>query len=904
MSSAFLAMLQRWCILLKETVILSGNSEPPLGKMKETAPRTKRFGSDIENRLRQLMSVGWASREGEMRFAERAVDGAETGGDRTRMLRPIWLLTAIFAFCNVMAWAQTATEKNDDSASTTKVETQTPETGPVDIKSLPKNLFLDQKTFWTAPAHMTQKQWEWAVPLAIAGAGLVVADNTIEKHVPTSSSTVSHAVTASNAGVAALAGAGAGLFLLGHIQNNDQKRETGILAGEAAIGALIDTEIFKYAAGRERPFTGTSPGRFFVGGDSFPSAHSSVSWAIASVIAHEYPGPLTQVLAYGVAGGVSAARFAGQKHFASDIAIGAALGWYMGRQTFQSHSHYSSVDIAKYGTFNRGVESEEAENARKTRNIGSSYVPLDSWVYPAMERLAALGYLDTASVGIRPWTRLECARLLGEASDRKADTEAPAEVQHFYDALSREFDREFDQMSGENHSDVQLESVYARGLEVSGKPLTDNFHFGQTLLNDYGRPYEQGFNTVTGASGWATAGPFVVYVRGEYQSAPSAPAPSAAELNFFSASDNWPNSPAIPVAAISRFRLLDSYVGMNFANWQISYGKRSLWFGPSEGGTMAFTNNAPPLNNMFTVDRVTPVRLPWLFRYLGAIRFEGFIGHMSGLQFQTTVFTGATTPTVIGQYGKNLHPQPFLSGGTISFNFTPNLEFDMTKTTVYGGPGNPLTVKTFLDSNFGRHVHGDVLGDGRSVAAFSYRIPGLRNWLTWYGEAFSEDEVSPIPFMRKSAFQGGLYFAKLPMVPKLDLRLEGGTTSPVQGTFCSSCFYFNSQYNSGFNNDGRLIGTWIGRASQGELIRANYWLRPRQKIGVELRHRTVDRQYLPQGGTQNDVAVNADIFTGTGFRFSGNVQYERWQIPLLATGRQSDVAVSFQFSFWPAVHTR
>jgi hypothetical protein len=154
--------------------------------------------------------------------------------------------------------------------------------------------------------------------------------------------------------------------------------------------------------------------------------------------------------------------------------------------------------------------------------------------------------------------------------------------------------------------------------------------------------------------------------------------------------------------------------------------------------------------------------------------------------------------------------------------------------------------------------------------------------------------------MRKSVSQGGLYFAKLPKVPKLDLRLEGGYTSPV--TFCTSCFYTNAQYISGYNNDGRLIGTWIGRASQGELIRTNYWLSPRKKIGLELRHRKNDRQYLPQGGTQNDIAVNADIFTGPGFRFQGNLQYELWQIPLLAATRQSNVAVSFQFSFWPTAH--
>ena len=145
--------------------------------------------------------------------------------------------------------------------------------------------------------------------------------------------------------------------------------------------------------------------------------------------------------------------------------------------------------------------------------------------------------------------------------------------------------------------------------------------------------------------------------------------------------------------------------------------------------------------------------------------------------------------------------------------------------------------------------------------------------------------------------QGGLYFARLPRVPKLDLRLEGGYTNPF--AFCGICIYTNAQYNSGYTNDGRLIGTWIGRAAQGELIRANYWLSPRKKIGVELRHRTLDPGYLRQGGSQNDVAVNADILTSGGFRVTANVQYERWQIPLLATGRQSDFATSVQFSFWP-----
>ena len=62
---------------------------------------------------------------------------------------------------------------------------------------------------------------------------------------------------------------------------------------------------------------------------------------------------------------------------------------------------------------------------------------------------------------------------------------------------------------------------------------------------------------------------------------------------------------------------------------------------------MIYSNNAAPLNNTFNINRVTPFRLPWIFRHLGDIRLAGFIGHMRGLQFQTTVNSGTATPIVL-----------------------------------------------------------------------------------------------------------------------------------------------------------------------------------------------------------------------------------------------------------------
>jgi len=100
------------------------------------------------------------------------------------------------------------------------------------------------------------------------------------------------------------------------------------------------------------------------------------------------------------------------------------------------------------------------------------------------------------------------------------------------------------------------------------------------------------------------------------------------------------------------------------------------------------------------------------------------------------------------------------------------------------------------------------------------------------------------------------------------------------------------------------MGTWVGRAAQGESVKSTYWLAPQKTIAIEVRHRKIDQQYLPPGGTQNDVTLSSDLFTKSRFRLSGTVQYERLQIPLLAANRQSNVTASLQLAYWPRVHTK
>lgn len=759
------------------------------------------------------------------------------------------------------------------------------------------DLLDDQKQIWTSPFRARWSDAPWLVPLAGITAGLFVTDRQFSASLAQDPTTIRHYKTVSNVGAATLIGTGAGLYLFSFPVHNQHWRETGFLAGEAALNSLVTAEALKYSLGRERPYQDSGAGSFFQGGTSFPSEHAAMAWSIAGVIAHEYPGNFPSLFAYGTASAISFARIRSRQHFPSDVLVGSVLGYLVSQNVYRRR-HDPELEG---GAWTSPSEFWNEPTTRKTSFMGSPYVPLESWIYPALERLAALGYVRTAILGIRPWTRTECARLVGEASESQPAGDVPVEVQELYAALEREFAAELNVTEGDQNLHAQMESVYVRALGVSGKPLTDNDHFGQTLLNDYGRPYQEGFNSVAGSSGWTTAGPFVIYARGEYQFAPSAPSLPAAALDFISKADVLPpNPPAMPVAAISRFQLLDAYVGMNLANWQLSFGRQSLWWGPGEEGAMLFTNNAEPLNKMFRINRVSPFHLPSLLSLLGDIRMEFFIGQVAGQRFiDNSTLEGVLNSGLIGQYGKSQAEQPFVSGGKVSFKFTPNFEFSVSKTTLYGGPQNPLTPKTLLQSAFAVHVNGSSLGDGRSGLDFTYRIPKLRDGLSFYGDAFQEDEISPLDRPYKTAFQSGIYLARLPGIPRMDLRIEGGTTSPINFASCNGCYYSNSQYVNGYTNHGMLLGTWLGRAAQGEAVESTYWLSATRRIGIELRHRQVDRQFLPQGGTQNDVALNSDFLLPSGFRLTGRLQYESWQIPLLATGAQSNVAASLQFSYWP-----
>lgn len=167
-----------------------------------------------------------------------------------------------------------ATETSDQNEGSTKsMGVSKPDPGEYDTtlgKHVFKDFVEDQKMIWTSPLHVRLVDADWLVPLGGAAAAMFATDTEVSKHLSNSPSRISNSNSLANYGIASLAIAGGGMYLWGHFTHNDHMRETGFLAGEAAVDSLAATYAIKYALGRERPLQDNFQGQFWHGGDSFP----------------------------------------------------------------------------------------------------------------------------------------------------------------------------------------------------------------------------------------------------------------------------------------------------------------------------------------------------------------------------------------------------------------------------------------------------------------------------------------------------------------------------------------------------------------------------------------------------------------------------------------------------------
>jgi hypothetical protein len=568
-------------------------------------------------------------------------------------------------------------------------------------------------------------------------------------------------------------------------------------------------------------------------------------------------------------------------------------------------------------------------------SLGSPYIPVDSWVYPAVLRLYGLGYIDNVFLGLRPWTRASVDHMLEQAGariDDAQDTNDPAttEAQEIYEALNSELHPDMQGPCRTFQGKTRIESVYSASRFISGTPLNDSFHLGQTVINDYGRPFQNGFNNYTGASGYASAGRFTIYARGEFQAAPRATGYSPALAQILSNVDDittvnpvtglpYPQStiPMGPIDSKVRVRVIEAYASAHVLNHEISFGKQDDWLGPGLGGGFAYSNNAENIYS-FRINRVEPLHVPGLSYLTGPFRYEFLIGGLHGHTYiPNPAYPGPGQPNVINP------GDPWVHLEKISFRPTENLEFGFERSAIWGGQGHgPITLHSFLKSFFslsspspdgklGRNDPGARFG----AFDFSYRLPYMRNWLTLYTDGEVHDDVSPIDAPRRASWRPGLYLSHVPGVPKLDIRAEAVYTDPPISNSVSGRFmYWEFIQKQGYTNNGQIFGDWNGREGKGGQGWVTYHLSGNEWFQVGLRNQKVAKDFIPgsttqtepgtpfliEGGTTlNDINFQAVKRIGKDFEINGNFALEHWKAPIYLPGQQTVTTTTIKLTWFP-----
>lgn len=521
--------------------------------------------------------------------------------------------------------------------------------------------------------------------------------------------------------------------------------------------------------------------------------------------------------------------------------------------------------------------------------LDSPYIPVDSWIYPAVMRLYSLGYIDTVYLGMRPWTRASVSHMLEQAGARIDDAdESPVndEAQRIYESLTQELNPDVEGPCGAHQGITRLESAYTVMRAISGTPLRDSFHLGQTIVNDYGRPYENGFNNYTGLSGYAGSGRFLFYARGEFQGAPSATGYSLPLAQALAAQDEttfYLNSstplplnlqstiPVGPIASINDGRVVEAYVSAHVLNHEISFGKQDDWLGPGLGGGMAYSNNAENIYS-FRINRIEPLHIPGLSYLTGPFRYDFLVGSLKG----------------------HVYPNdPWVHVEKISFRPTENLEFGFERTVIWGGKDHePITLHTFLRSFFSLSApNGAVKNSAADPGArfgsfdFSYRLPFVRNWLTLYSDGEVHDDVSPIDAPARAGWRPGLYLSHVPGVPKLDIRAEAAwTDAAVSSSNGGHFMYWEGIQRQGYTNKGFLFGDWIGREDKGGQAWVTYHLSGNEWVQVSVRNQKAAQDFIAGGTTLNDISFQVVKRIGRDFEVNGNFTYEQWKAPIYPTG--------------------
>ena len=241
----------------------------------------------------------------------------------------------------------------------------------LNVKTYFTLLGSDLKQGFTKPFHMTGKDWGKFAKWAVVLGGVALVDEPVQRFsvrlLDNNNGLQNFADKVTQFGGAyefyTLAGFGA----YGIIFKSDKMKTTTLLATQAYITGGALESVLKFISGRTRPSyydAGMEPEPKFLGPfskipkngsgknvySSFPSGHTTVAFAAATVFAKEYyDKPIVPIIAYSAATLIGLSRIAENVHWASDVFVGATLGYLAGREVVNNYHRFMKLKQPKKG---------------------------------------------------------------------------------------------------------------------------------------------------------------------------------------------------------------------------------------------------------------------------------------------------------------------------------------------------------------------------------------------------------------------------------------------------------------------------------------------------------------------------------------------------------------------------
>lgn len=222
-----------------------------------------------------------------------------------------------------------------------------------------KKYWTDTKAIVVSPVKWDERDWTKFGVFVAAEGGLLFADQSVKDYFQSHQNATETYISRNileHFGAEHSIIVMSGIFTYGILAKDKKCVSTALLALESFALASLVTRIPKTLVGRDRPDNWEGNGPFtFKGpfhGNSFPSGHTTASFAVASVIATQFrDSKWIPVTAYSVATLAGLSRIYDNKHWLTDVVAGATIGTLVGNLVSRRSTN-SKLTVIPFGNGN------------------------------------------------------------------------------------------------------------------------------------------------------------------------------------------------------------------------------------------------------------------------------------------------------------------------------------------------------------------------------------------------------------------------------------------------------------------------------------------------------------------------------------------------------------------------